>query len=65
MATTNDIQGDEPRPIAPKRQVQTLTATMECLTKQNNDLEEQLRQKNAEPGTQEEDQEGSHTERRD
>ena len=38
---------------------------MECLTKQNNDLEEQLRQKNAGPDTQEEDQEGTSAERRD
>ena len=65
MVTTNDVQGDEPHPIALERQVQTLTATMECLTKQNNDLEEQLRQKNVGPGTQEEDQEGTSAERRD
>ena len=47
MTTTNDAQGDEPCMIALKRQVQTLTAVMERLTKQNCDLEEQLRQKNA------------------
>ena len=38
---------------------------MECLTKQNNDLEEQLRQKNAGHNTQKEDQEGTRVERRD
>ena len=37
---------------------------MECLTKQNHDLEEQLGQKNAMLNTQEEDQEGTSTERR-
>ena len=65
MATTNDVQGDEPRPIALERQVQTLTTVVERLTKQNNDLEEQLRQKNARHGTQEEDQKGTNAERRD
>ena len=40
MATTNNVQGDEPRPTALKRQVQTLTAAMEHLIKQNHDLEE-------------------------
>ena len=40
MVTTNNAQGDEPRPIALERQVQTLMATVERLTKQNNDLEE-------------------------
>ena len=46
MTTINNIQGDEPRPTALERQVQTLTAVVECLTKQNHDLEEQLRQRN-------------------
>ena len=55
MATTNNVQRDEPRTIALERQVQTLAAAMECLTKQNHDLEEQLRQKNAGLNTQEED----------
>ena len=55
MTNTNNVQGDEPRPIALERQVQTLTAVMECLTKQNHDLEEQLRQRNAGHNTQEED----------
>ena len=38
---------------------------MERLTKQNHDLEEQLRQKNAGPNTQEKDQAGISVERRD
>ena len=46
MATTNNVQEDEPpRPTALERQVQTLVAAVERLTKQNHDLEEQLRQK--------------------
>ena len=64
MATTNDTQGDEPCMIAFERQVQTLTAAVERLTKQNHDLEEQLRQKNANLNTQKEDQEGTNAERR-
>ena len=40
MATTNNVQGDEPQPTALERQVQTLTAAVERLTKQNHDLEE-------------------------
>ena len=55
MATTNNIQGDEPHTTAHERQVQTLAVAVECLTKQNNDLEEQLRQKNAKHNIQEED----------
>ena len=48
MANSNDGQGDEPpRTTALERQVQTLAAAVERLTKQNHDLEEQLRQKNA------------------
>ena len=43
MATTNNVQGDEPRPIALERQVQALMAAVERLTKQNQELEEQLR----------------------
>ena len=38
---------------------------MERLTKQNQDLEEQLRQKNAAMSTQEEDQEGTSAKRKD
>ena len=44
MATTNNIQGDEPpRSTTLERQVQTLMAVVERLTKQNHDLKEQLR----------------------
>ena len=64
MATTNNVQGDEPRPTALERQVQTLTATVEGLTKQDHDLEEQLRQRNTWHNTQEEDQEGTSVEKR-
>ena len=55
MVTTNNVQGDESRMTALERQVQTLAAAVERLTKQNNDLEKQLRQKNAGHNTQEED----------
>ena len=65
MVTTNNVQEDEPRSTALERQVQTLTAAMERFTKQNQDLEEQLRQKNAAMGTQKEDQEGTSAKRRD
>ena len=57
-------QGDEPRTTALERQVQTLTAVVECFTKQNHDLEEQLCQRNAALNTQDEDQDGTSTERR-
>ena len=40
MATTNNVQGDEPRITTLKRQVQTLAAVVERLTNQNHDLEE-------------------------
>ena len=62
MATTNNVQEDEPRPTAFERQVQTLTVAVERLTKQNRVLEEQLRQK-AGHGILEEDQEGTSAER--
>ena len=65
MATTNNVQGDEPRPTALERQVQTLMAAVERLTKQNQDLEEQLWQKNATMDTQKENQESTSAERRD
>ena len=42
MATTNNVQEDEPQPTALERQVLTLTATVERLTRQNQILEEQL-----------------------
>ena len=55
MATVNNVQGDEPpRPTALERQVQTLMVAKERLTKQNHDLEEQLRQKDAGHNVQEE-----------
>ena len=55
MATTNNSQGDEPpRSIALERQVQTLMTVMECLTKQNHDLKEQLLQRDAGHNVQEE-----------
>ena len=59
MATTNNVQEDESRPTTMERQVQTLMGAMECLTKQNHDLEEQLCQGNMGHNTQEEDQEGT------
>ena len=60
MATTNNFQGDEPsRSTALKRQVQTLMAVVERLTKQNHDLEEQLLQRDAGHNVQEENQENS------
>ena len=66
MATTNNAQGDElPRSTALERQVQTLMAAVERLTKQNHDLEEQLRQKDTGHDVQEENQEGTSVERRD
>ena len=64
MATINNVQEDESRTTALKRQVQTLAATVECLTKQHHDLEEQIHQRNAALNTQEEDQEGTSVERR-
>ena len=55
MATTNNGQGDESlRSTALERQVQTLMAAAERLTKQNHDLEEQLRQRDAGHNIQEE-----------
>ena len=64
MATTNNVQEDEPRPTALERQVQSKTVVVECLTKQNQVLEEQLCRK-AGHGVQEEDQEGTSVERCD
>ena len=64
MATTNNVQGDEPQPTTLKRQVQTLTVAVERLSKQNHDLEEQLHQRNVGHNTQEEDQEGTSVDRR-
>ena len=60
MATTNNGEGDEPpRSTTLERQVQTLMAAVERLTKQNHDLEEQLRQRDAGHNVQEENQEDS------
>ena len=57
MATINNVQGDElPRSTALERQVQTLMVAVERFTKQNHDLEEQLRQKDAGHDVQEENQ---------
>ena len=64
MATTNDIQEEEPPTTAIKKQVKTLAAAVERLTKQNRDFEEQLRQKNAAPDNQRADQEGTSVDRR-
>ena len=55
METINNVQGDEPYTATPERQVQTLVVVVECLTKQNHDLEEELCQKNIGLNTQEED----------
>ena len=46
MVTTNNVQGDEPFTTAFERQIQTLVVVVKHLTKQNHDLEVQLRQKN-------------------
>ena len=55
MATTKNSQGDEPpRSTALERQVQTLMAAVEHLTKQNHDLEEQLCQRDVGHDVQEE-----------
>ena len=62
MATTNNVQEDKPRSIALERQVQSLITVVDCLTKQNQVLEEQLRRK-AGHGIQEEDQKGTSAER--
>ena len=64
MVTNNHI-GEEPRITALERQVQTLAAAMECLTKQNHNLEELLCRRDAGPNGHKEEQEGTNTERRD
>ena len=57
MGTTNNVQEDEPpRSTVLERQVQTLAAAVECLTKQNYDLEEQLCQRDTGHNVQEENQ---------
>ena len=62
---TNNHTGEEPHTPTLKRQVHTLTATVECLTKQNHDLEEQLCQRDAEPNSHREEQEDTSAKRRD
>ena len=64
MATTNNVQEDDPWPTALEKQVQILTATIECLTKQNQVLEEQLCRKIGHDIL-EEDLEDTSVERRD
>ena len=64
MATTNDIQEEEPPATALEKQVKTLVAVVERLTRQNRDLEEQLCPKNAAPDNQGADQEGTNADRR-
>ena len=64
MATTNDVQEEEAPTTALERQVRTLAAAVERLTKQNHDLEEQLKQKNAAPNNHGADQEGTNADRR-
>ena len=65
MATTNNVQEDQPpRSTALERQVQTLAAAVKCLTKQNYDLEEQLRQRDAGHNVQQEENQGDSSERR-
>ena len=60
MATTNNFQGDEPpRSTALERQIQTLMAAMECLMKQNHNLEVQLRQRDAGHNVQKKNQENN------
>ena len=64
MATTNDVQEEKPPTTAFDRQVKTLATVMERLSKQNRDLEKQLRQKNAALDNQGANQEGTSVERR-
>ena len=52
MATTNDVQEEEPPTTALEKQIKTLATAVERFTKQNRDLEEQLNQKNAAPNNQ-------------
>ena len=64
MATTNNVQEDEPRLTALEKQVQILTVAVERLMKQNQVLEEQLCQKIGHD-IPEEDLEDTSVERRD
>ena len=65
MATPNNNQGEEQSITAFERWVQTFIVAVERLTKQNHDLEVQLRQKNATFNTQEGDQDGTSVEKMD
>ena len=62
MATNNN---EEPHVAALERQVQTLAVAVECLTKLNDDLDEQLCQRDIGPNIHEEEQEGTSIERKD
>ena len=64
MATTNNVQEVEPRLTTLERQVQTLTAAVERLTKQNQVLEKQLYRKTGHD-IPKEDLEDTSAERRD
>ena len=64
MATTNDIQEEEPPMIALEKQVKTLATAVERLTRQNRDLEEQLCHKNTAPNNQGADKEGTSADKR-
>ena len=64
MATNNNNE-DEPRTIALERQVKTLAAAVEHLTKQNHDMEEQLCQRDAGPNNHGDEQEGTNAKRGD
>ena len=63
MATINNVHEDELQPTALEKQVQILTAVVECLTKQNQVLEKQLHRKMGHNVA--EDLEDSSVERRD
>ena len=62
---TNNHQRDEPRIIALERKVQTLATAIERLTKQNHDLEKQLRQRSTGPNNHRKEQEGTNAKWRD
>ena len=64
MAITNNVQEDEPQPATLEKQVQILTAVIECLMKQNRVLEEQLHRKTGH-NVPENDLEDTSAERRD
>jgi len=64
MATNNHTE-KEPHTATLERQVQTLATAVECLTKQNHNLEEQLCQTDAGPNNHGEEQKGTNAERRD